>query len=335
VNGAPDEIVLGASSNMNARILSLALAPGMAPGDEIVVTDLDHECNIGPWRALESRGVTIREWRFDRDRLELTLAGLESVLGPRTRLVCFTQCSNLIGTIHDARAFVDRIHAAGALACVDGVAFAPHRRVDVKALDADFYFLSLYKLFGPHLGLLWGRRELLRAARGQYHPFLSEDHVPYKLEPGNVSHELAASLPGIPEYLLGLDSHHGGPPGDDEGARLARAFERIERHEAELARPLLEFLRDRRGVRVWGGTDADDPRRVPTISFTVEGRKSSEIPPRLDRERLAVRFGDFYSRRAAEALGLRERDGVVRVSLAHYNTPEEVGRLIAALDSIL
>jgi cysteine desulfurase family protein (TIGR01976 family) len=334
VNAAPEEVVLGPSSTVNVRTLSRALLPLFSPGDEIVVTNLDHETNIGAWRTLAADGLVIREWRFDPERLELTLEGLEPLLCPRTRLVCFTQCSNLIGTVHDVARIIRRVHEAGALACVDGVACAPHRRVDVKALDADFYFLSIYKIFGPHLGLLYGRRDLLLCARGQNHFFIPEDDIPYKLEPGNVVHELTAALPAILEYLLALDErHHPGLP-PTESTRLERVFEDIAAHEAALIAPLLDFLRSRRGVRVLGLTTAD-ARRAPTVSFVAEGRDSSEIPARLDAEKIAIRYGHFYAHRAVEALGLHARKGVVRVSMVHYNTPDEVARLIAALDHVL
>jgi cysteine desulfurase family protein (TIGR01976 family) len=334
VNAAPEEIVLGPSSTMNVRTLSRALLPGFSPGDEIVVTNLDHETNIGAWRALEAEGLVLREWRFDPERLELTLEGLEPLLGQRTRLVCFTHCSNLIGTLHDAAAIIHRVHEAGALACVDGVAFAPHRRVDVQALDADFYFLSIYKVFGPHLGMLYGKRDLLLRARGQNHFFIPEDEIPYKLEPGNVVHELTAALPALLEYLVALDEHHHPAAPAPEPARLARVFEDIAAHESALVAPLLDFLRSRRGVRVLGRTTAD-ARRAPTVSFVVEGRDSAGIPPLLDRERIAIRYGHFYAHRAVEALGLHALHGVVRVSMAHTNTPAEVARLIAALDRAL
>lgn len=336
VNADPDEIVIGPSSTNNIRILARALQPLFAPGDEIVVTDLDHECNNGAWRDLASDGVVVREWRFDRDRAELTLEGLEQVLGPRTRLVCFTHCANVVGTVHDAAAIVARIHAAGALACVDGVAFAPHREVDVRALGADIYFLSIYKVFGPHLGLLYVQRDLLRRARSQNHFFLPEDAGSYRLQPGNVVHELTAALPAIPEYLLALDArHHADAAALPARARLTRVFEDMTRYEEELARPLLEFLAARRGVRVLGHTAADAALRVPTVAFIAEGRDSASIPTALDREKLGIRYGHFYAYRAMTSLGLHETNGVVRASLAHYNSPAEVERLIRALDRTL
>ncbi len=335
INASPDEVVLGASTTMNVRVLAQALRPRFSPGDEIVVTNLDHESNIGAWRELESCGLTIREWRFDTARHALTLAGLEPLLTPRTRLVCFTQCANVVGTIHDAAAIVRRVHDAGAMACVDGVAFAPHRRVDVRALDADFYLLSIYKVMGPHLGLLYGKREHLVSARGQNHFFIAEDDVPYKLQPGKVPHELAASLPAILDYLMALDVRTFGADGTAEPQRLDRVFAAIADYEAALAEPLLTFLGTRANVRLVGNPSADPTRRVPTITFTVDGRDASAIPPLLDAERIGIRYGHFYAQRGIDALGLLGRNGVVRISMVHYNTPAEVTRLIDALDRVL
>ncbi len=329
------EVVLASSSTMNVRTLAAALRGWFAPGDEVVVSDLEHESNSGAWRALAEHGVVVRTWEFDRERHELTLAGLDAVLTERTRLVAFTHCSNIVGTIHDAAAFVRRIHEAGALACIDGVAFAPHRRVDVQALDADFYFLSLYKVFGPHLGLLFGRRDLLQRARGQNHFFIGEDDVPYKLQPGGVNHELTASLPAIETYLLDLDAHHGGPAGDPHAARLTRAFAHIAAHEAALAAPVLALLDAHPRVRLLGLADADPARRVPTIAFAVEGHNAADIPPLFDAENLAIRYGHFYAHRAVTALDLHGHGGVVRISMAHYNSPAEVARLLAVLQRVL
>ena len=316
-----EEVVLGPSSTLLVRLLALALR--FEPGDEIVVTNLDHESNIAPWRELAEKGVVVREWRFDPATGDLTLNALERVLTARTKLVCFPHVSNLFGTVHDAAAFVRRIHEAGALACVDGVAFAPHRRVDVRAIGADFYFLSLYKLSGPHEGLLYARRDRLRATRSLAFAFLGDDLGPYRLQPGNVNHELTASLPALLEYYVALGKHHGGD-----------AFEVIEAHEALLAQPILDFLSARKGVRLLGRTrmGAD---RVPTISFTVEGRRSQEIVRALDAHRIGTRFGNFYSYRTVEALGLDPQDGVVRISLFHANTPAEVTRLLGTLDETI
>ena len=334
LNADPGEVILGSSTTANLRTMAHAIAATLSPGDAIVVTDLDHESNIGAWRLVESRGVTVREWRLRPDTQALHLDDLEPLLDARTRLVAFTHCANVVGTIHDARAIVERVHAAGALACVDGVAYAPHRAVDVKALGADLYAVSLYKVFGPHLGMLYGSRELLTRVQGQNHFFKGAHEIPDKLEPGNVPHELASALPGIVEHLLELDALTGGGTGDSR-TRLTRAFDAIAAHEAALLEPLLAFLRTRRGVRLLGEPSADPAKRVATVAFTVDGRHANTVTEALDRHHLAARWGHFYAYRAMTALGLHEQGGVVRVSLAHYNTPAELERLVAALDAIL
>lgn len=328
VGADADEIVIGTNTTSNLRTLAAALRPLWATGDEVIVTNLDHESNIGPWRQLESTGIRIREWRFDPDELRLRARDLEPLLGERTRLVAFTHCSNLIGTVHDAQRLCGLVRDAGALSCVDGVAFAPHRHVDVRAIGADFYLLSLYKLFGPHIGLMFGRRESLERAATQNHFFIGPEAGPYRFEPGNPNHELTASLPAIPAYLRQLSRASGGD------ASLAAAFEIIAEHETRIAQPLLRYLHDAPRVRLIGSPTAS-PSRVPTISFVVEGRSAAEIPPRLEPHRLAARFGHFYAYRAVRDLGLLDAHGVVRVSLVHYNTAEEVERLIYALDAAI
>lgn len=332
IGAEADEVVLGSSSTMLARTLASALRPLLKPGDEVIVTGLDHETNVSGWRTLAEHGVVIKQWPFRPDGLRLELEDLEPLLTARTRLVAFSHCSNIIGRIHDAAAIVRRVHEAGAWTCVDGVAFGPHRRIDVKALDTDFYFASLYKIYGPHVSFLYGKRERLLAAAGQNHLFFGEQDLPDKLEPGAPNHELSASLPGIIEYLTGLDD------GDSDRpltARLDRAFERIAETEEALCAPLLEFLDAHPSVRLIGSADPTSAERAPTISFTVEGRKASEIIPPLDERKLAVRWGHFYAYRLVRELGLLESDGVVRASMVHYNTPEEVVRLIEALDEVI
>ena len=334
VGAEPEEVAFGASSTVLVAMLARALRPLWREGDEVVVTDLDHETNVGPWRALEASGIVVKEWRFRTETATLELDDLEPLLGERTRLVAFTHCSNVVGNVVDVPAIAARVREAGALSCVDGVAYAPHRRVDVHALGVDFYFVSLYKVFGPHIGLLYGRRELLRAAKSQNHFFVGEGAVPTKFEPGNPSYESVASLAGIPEYFEMLDHHHGGDACALR-ARLDRVFEHIARYEMELCAPLLSFLAEHPRAALVGSAEPDPEQRVPTVCFTVSGTDSSRLPPQLDERQLATRFGHFYAYRAIESLGLLERNGVVRVSLVHYNTAAEVSRLISALDELL
>lgn len=337
LNADEDEVVLGPSSTVLAKLLARALRPGWREGDEVIVTDVDHETNSGPWRALAETGLVVREWRLDPDSLRLEPEALDALLTERTRLVAFTHCSNVVGTIHDARSLCARVRAAGALACVDGVAYGPHRRIDVRAIGADFYLASLYKIYGPHVAMLYGRRELLRGLANQNHFFHVEP--PATLEPGGVVHELVSALPGVTAYLEDLAAHHADaaelPHGADGADPLARAFELVARHEARLVAPLLEFLASRPGVRLIGGAGADPEHRAPTVSFVVDGVDAGAIPPRLEERRLAVRSGDFYAARLIRSLGLADRGGVVRASLVHYNTEDEVARLIEGLEAVV
>ncbi len=321
VNAAdPSEVVLGSSTTQLLQNLALAMAPSLSPGDEIIVTDCDHEANIGPWRRLEARGVVVKEWRISTLRLELS--DLEPLMTPRTRLVCFTHASNVIGSIHPVAEITRFVHARGAQVCVDGVAYAPHRRIDVQTLDVDYYVFSFYKVYGPHAAMLYGKRGHLLALSGINHGFIGETVVPYKLQPGNLNFELTYGIGGIFEYF------------DDQGG-AEQAFADISAHEEALAAPLLAFLADTKGIRVLGEPTADAALRVPTISFVADGLRSEAIVRAVDPHRMGIRFGDFYARRLIERLGLTATGGVVRVSMVHYNSHEEVARLIRVLETTL
>ncbi len=337
INAEPDELIVGPSTTLNIYLLAQALRPLLKAGDEVIVTNLDHEANNGAWRRLAEHGITIREWQIDPVSGELPEASLDALLNERTRLVAFSHCSNVVGWVNDVARLVRRIHAAGAMACVDGVAQAPHHAIDVKALDVDFYAFSIYKVFGPHQGLLYGKREHLLKARGQNHFFIGEDQIPLKLLPGGVSHEFTAALTGVADYFDALYAHHFAAPANSFSARARAVYGLITAHENAIVEPLLAFLRERKGVRLIGRPSAADGRRAPTVSFAVEGRSSEAIATALESRRIAVGWGDFYARRCVEALGLLAdgKDGVVRIGLAHYNTADEVTGAIAALDEII
>jgi cysteine desulfurase family protein (TIGR01976 family) len=323
----PDEIVFGPSTTVLLRFLATAMAGQLVAGDEIVLTNFDHESNIGPWLELKQRGVVFKVWEIDPDTLTPSLDDLGRLMGPRTKLVCVTHASNLLGSINPIRACADFVHERGALICVDGVAYAPHRAIDVEALGVDYYVFSFYKTYGPHYAVMYGRHELLLELDGLYHYFYSRDKVPGKLEPGNPCYELAWGSAGIVDYIEGLAGGFG-------RAAIEQAFEDIAAHEAELGERLLSWLRQRNGVRIVGHRGSDAAIRVPTISFTVEGQAPQDIVARIDDARIGVRHGDFHSRRLAEALGLAPA-GVIRASMVHYNTISEVDRLISALDVAL
>ena len=324
----PEEIVFGPSTTILAQFLAKAMASRLRPGDEVVVTDFDHESNIGPWRALEKAGLVIREWKINRETMRPDLADLDALLGPRTRLVAGTHASNILGTINPVAEIARRVHAAGAEIVVDAVAFAPHRALDVAAWDVDYYIFSFYKTYGPHFAVLYGKHDKLLELDGLYHWFYGREKVPAKLEPGNPSYEAAWGAAGIVDYLEAL----GGGTGRDA---IGRGFADIAAHEAVLAERLLGFLRSRNDVRVIGERSSDAAVRVPTISFKVNGRDSAEIVAQVDREPIGIRYGDFHSRRLVEALGLMEGNGVVRASMVHYNSLEEVDRLVASLQKAL
>ncbi|MDX1515047.1 MAG: aminotransferase class V-fold PLP-dependent enzyme, partial [Gammaproteobacteria bacterium] len=253
----------------------------------------------------------------------------------RTRLVCVSQCSNITGSINDIAEITRRVHDAGALICVDAVAYAPHRRLDVKALDVDFYAMSLYKLYGPHVSLLYGKRELLLEARGQHHFFISEQDTSLKLNPGGPNHEFTASLSGIIDYFDALHAHHFPGSNADLRQRLADIFDLIEFHEERLAGRFVDFLKAKPSVRIAGRATAGGARRVPTFSFVVDGRDSAEFPRQLARHHVGIRSGHFYAKRLIDALGFDKCSGVVRASMVHYNTTDEVDRLIRHLDQAL
>ncbi len=329
VGATPEQMVLNGSTTANVYLLARAMAPLLEAGDALVITRLDHEANVGAWRRLAARGVEIRVWDFDPADPRLTLEGLEPLLDARTKLVCFTQVSNVVGAIHEVPALCARIREAGAISVVDGVAYAPHRRVDVQALGCDVYLSSLYKVYGPHVGSMWIRPELMARLAPQNHEFIADPLDPYKLEPGNVNHELCASLVGIEAYLRAVAEHHG----DDPAQPHAPVFARFAAHEARLAARLLDFLRSRPEVEIVGPASADPELRVPTIAFGIRGHRSSALVPHLDARGIGIRWGDFYAKGAIARMGREDRDGVVRVSLVHYNRLEEVDRIIEGLEA--
>lgn len=328
----PTEIAFGPSTTMLMQNLARSMVRTFNPGDEVIVTNCDHEANIGPWVRMQEKGITVKSWNINPETFRLELEDLERLMNKNTRLVAFTHVSNILGTINPVKEIIRFIHDRGALVCVDGVANAPHRLVDVQDLDADFYVFSLYKVYGPHCALLYGKQELFETLPGINHFFI--DEVPYKLQPGNVNYELSYGLLGIADYFLAL----AGKMEIKEGTmrqKIEHVFQAIADHEERLSEKVLDFLSAKEGIRIIGEKSADKNIRVPTVSFVAEGRKSSDITLETDKENIGIRYGDFYARRLIESLGLMDQDGVVRISLVHYNTVEEVDKLINALDRIL
>ena len=320
---APDRLAMGASTTSLLSRLARALLPTLSPGDEIVVSDADHEANIGPWLRLQAHGIRIRWWRVRPDSMRLDPEDLDGLIGPRTRLVCFTHASNLLGSVVDPRPVVARARAVGARCCVDGVAYAPHRALAPEALGIDWYAFSLYKVFGPHCALLSCSADGAATLANLNHEWISAPSPATRLEPGAWPYELAWGASAVPEYLDAIEARHGRP-----------AFELIAKHEHALTAAVLEWLAQRDDVRVIGTAEAD-PDRLPTISFVSSRKRPQEIVTAVDAARIGIRHGHFYAPRLVESLGLPRDEGVVRISMAHYNTLAEVGQLLQALEGAL
>ena len=328
-----DEVVMGGSTTSLMFLLTQALLPGIQPGDEIIVTNSDHEANIGGWMRLRTAGAVVKLWDVNPQSLQLELADLDRLLSPRVKWVAMTHASNVLGTVNPVNEVAQHVHAIGARLCVDAVAFAPHRLVDVQASGADVYVFSFYKVFGPHYAVMWIARDLLVSLPSLNHYFIGPEVVPYKLQPGNVNYELSYGCIGISDYLKDVGSQLGAIGSSRE--KMQAAFDAFEQHEDALAEKLLTYLRGKKSVRIIGLDITAGCKRVPTVSFMVAGQMSETIVQHMDQFNIGIRFGDFYAKRLIEALGLQSQGGVVRVSIAHYNTAGEIDRLIQHLDEVI
>jgi len=331
LNVATEELHFGPSTSQNSYVLAQALRQELRPGDEVIVTNQDHEANVGAWARLEDAGVTVREWKVDPDTAELHAMDLEALLSDRTRMVAFTHCSNIVGSINPVREITDLIHEAGALAVVDGVSFCPHGMPDIAATGADVYFFSLYKVYGPHLGAMYLSSELNAELPYQGH-FFNADKPSARFTPAGPDHAQIAAVNGVMDYMEAVALRHGFSDGTP-AQRSASVRSLFREQESALLQPLLDFLTDHSKVRMIGKVRA--PARAPTVAFTAEGWRSHDLECRLADEGLGVGVGHFYAYRLIEALGLDTEDGVVRASFVHYTHPEEIERLIKALDSLL
>jgi cysteine desulfurase family protein (TIGR01976 family) len=328
----PEEIVFGPNMTSLTFQLSRALAREFLPGDEIIVTRLDHDANIAPWRLLaEDRGCVIRWLDFDPEDCTLDLARLDALLGSRTRLVAVGYASNAVGTINPVAEITRRAHAAGALCFVDAVQVAPHRRIDVGAVGCDFLVVSAYKFFGPHLGILYGRHEILDRLRA-YKVRPAPDSPPGKFETGTQLHENIVGTLGALEYLASLVG------GDARGglrSSLDESMHQIEAYEHQLTARLVDSLQTVPGLRIYGITDpARLEGRLSTVSFTLEGRLPRAVAEQLARDGIYVWDGNFYALAVTERLELEGRGGLIRVGLVHYNTEDEIDRLTASLNAL-
>jgi cysteine desulfurase family protein (TIGR01976 family) len=329
MNGGGGEVILGPSTSALLRMLSDCYAKVLRPGSAIVVAQTGHEANVGPWKNLARVGFNFRWWEMDPVSHTCSMAGLDQLLDDRVALVAFPHVSNLLGGIVDVAAVADRAHRAGARVVVDGVAYAPHRAIDVEAWNVDWYAYSTYKVYGPHMGALWGRRDALAELTGPNHFFIPDREVPYKFEVGGVNHEGCAGILGLRDYLAFLAGVSEPETLDRSG--IERAFTLMTACELPLQAKLIAYLQSRNDVRIIGPTSTGEDR-VGTISFVHGSKTSTEITEAVDRSGIGIRHGHMYAYHLCEAAGLDPDDGVVRVSMVHYNTPGEIDRLIEVLD---
>ncbi len=333
-NAEPDEIHFGPSTSQNTYVLAQALRPTWNEGDEIIVTDQDHEANSGVWRRLAATGIVVKEWQVDPATGLLDPTRARELITERTRLLAMTHASNVAATINPVAELAADVHAVGGRIVVDGVSYAPHAMVDVKALDCDVYLYSAYKTFGPHIGMMFTKADLLDEVAHQGHYF-NESIRTTRLTPAGPDHALIGAAAGIADYYDTLHAHHF-PGVDRSGFDAASAmFDLFAHYEERLMAPLLDLLTQRDGVSVVGRTEASHELRAPTIGFWSSKASSADIYRALIAAEVSCGHGHFYAHRLVSALGLDPDDGVVRLSMVHYNTPGEVGRAIDVLDSVL
>jgi cysteine desulfurase family protein (TIGR01976 family) len=326
LNGRPDEIAFGANMTTLTFHVSRALGRSWGPGDEIVVTELDHHANVAPWRRLaKERGVTIRSVRFNPDTGQLVWTDLEDAVGPKTRLLAIGGASNALGTVNDVARAVRLARAAGALVFMDAVHYAPHVLVDVRALGVDLLACSAYKFYGPHVGILWGRHDLIQSLDvPKLDP--APDVAPEKLETGTQNHEGIVGAAAAVDFLASLAGTEGSRRG-----RLEKAFAVLHARGQALVERLWEGLGSITGVRRYGPPPSEP--RTPTVSFTLEGIDSTSIAQALADRGVFASNGDFYAATVIERYG-RSEDGVLRAGCACYTTEEEVDRLLDGVRAV-
>ena len=332
INAKENEILIGGSTSINLYVLSNALKKFVKPGDEVIVTNQDHEANISPWRRLEDVGVKIIEWKFNLDTHELQISDLENILTSKTKILAVTHCSNIVGSVNNLKKISDLAHKQNIIVIGDGVSYAPHGFPDVKELGVDFYTFSLYKTYGPHLGLMYGKEEILKTLPNQNHEYLKGKY-PYTINPGGPNHEELVSLIGIYEYFDNLYNHHFNNKLEVK-EKIKKINNLISAHEEIIANPILNYLSSRDDLSLIGKSKIFNKNRAPTISFTSKKKSSKEISEILVKNKIATRNDNFYAWRCLESLGIDTADGVVRLSMTHYNNLNETNKLMEALEKI-
>ena len=334
LNCDADEIVFGPNMTTLTFALSRALGRELAPGDEVVLTLLDHDANFSPWKALEEKGVVIRTVKFNEDDCTLDMHDLAAKVGKNTRLVAVGYASNAVGTINNVAEVVRLARKAGALSYIDAVHYAPHGSIDVRSLDCDFLVCSTYKFFGPHMGVLYGKRQHLK----RLHPYKvrpNTDEIPNCWEWGTLNHECIAGIKACVDYWEDL-GRRSNPTVTTRRAAILAAHEAIHRHERKMTEKMIAGLLAIRGLKLYG---ISDPRRFDnrcaTFVVRIEGHTPLELATKLGERGFFTWDGNYYALNLTEQLEVERLGGFLRIGLVHYNTMEEVERLLAALREIV
>ncbi len=333
-NCDPDEVIFGQNMTALTFALSRALGRQFGPGNEIVLTHLDHDANISPWRALEERGVSIRFADINLADCTLDMHDLARKISGHTRLVAVGYASNAVGTINNVKEVVRLARDAGALSYIDAVHYAPHGPIDVRALDCDFLVCSTYKFFGPHMGVLYGKREHLKRLQPYKVRALTNDS-PFRWEWGTLNHECIAGITACVEYLADL-GHRVDPAVQKRRDALLAAYGAIQQHERDLAERLIRGLLALPGLKLYGISDPKRfDQRCPTIAVRIEGHTPLELATKLGERGFFTWDGNYYAIDLTERLDVEKSGGFLRIGLVHYNTADEVERLVTALKDII
>jgi cysteine desulfurase family protein (TIGR01976 family) len=328
-----DEVVIGA--NMTTLTLSISRSIGreLGPGDEIVLTLLDHDANFAPWKALEERGVTIRIADIHEEDCTLDMEDLARKLNNKTKLVAVGYASNAVGTINNVKEVIRLAHAVGAMAFIDAVHYAPHGLIDVRELDCDFLACSTYKFFGPHMGVLYGKREHLKRLT-PYKVRACTEEIPTRWESGTNNHECIAGITACVDYLADL-GRRADPSTKNRREAIEAAFAAIHEHERALMKTLIAGVLAVPGVKLYGISDPKRfDHRCPTIVLRIKGHTPLELATKLGDRGFFTWDGNYYAINLTDRLDVEKDGGFLRIGLAHYNTSEEVERLLAALQEV-
>ncbi len=337
---SPDEIVFGPNMTTLTFAFSRAFGKTLQPGDEIVVTVLDHDANVAPWLALQERGVVIRTVDVHPENVTLDMEDMRAKITGRTRLIAIGYASNAVGTINDVATIIRWAREVGALTWIDAVQFAPHGPIDVQMLDVDFLVCSSYKFFGPHLGILYGKTEHLEKFPA-YKVRPASDKAPDRWETGTQNHEGLAGLVGVMDYLALLGREYSTDADSRTTSYTGRqrelkiAMQAIMDYERGLSAQLLTGLREIKGIQVYGITDQQQLTwRVPTIACNIEGHSPRELAEQLASSGVFAWDGNYYALGIMERLGLEEKGGALRLGMAHYNTLNEIDQVLECLEQV-